>query len=279
MFKSLKKINWKNVLRITAISIVCVSFMVLAGFVSKDKSNLQSKGVRINIEDEQDRNFVDRNDIIQLLNAKSKKVKGTRMAEINTAMLENIINTNPYIKQAEVYSTIDGWVQIDVKQRTPVLRVINANQESFYVDNTGSFMPLSEKYTEPVIVVNGFLFDTYVQQKVRDSSAYIHGDSISKLKAIDQAFYLANFINADTLYNALIEQIYITSQQEIELVPRVGNHIIILGDISNLAEKMNKLKVFYQKGLNEAGWDQYATVNLKYKNQVVCTKRKTTNLN
>lgn len=273
----LKKINWKKVARVSLFSLLGVAFITLAGFVSRDKSNLACKGIRINIADEAERNFVDRSDITHLLNSKSKKIKGSRMAEINTAMLENIINTNPFIKQAQVYSTIDGWVQIDVQQRTPVLRIINASQESFYVDNTGTFMPLSDKYAEPVIVANGFLFDTYVQQHVRDSSAYIHGDSIAKLNAIDQVYYLAKHINADTLYSALIEQVYVNAFQEIELVPRLGNHIVILGDISDLEEKMKKLVTFYRKGLNEAGWDQYESVNLKFKCQVVCKKRKVVN--
>jgi cell division protein FtsQ len=273
----LKNINWKKVLRVSMYSLLAVSFMVLVGFVSKDKSNITCKGFRINIEDEEQRNFVDRTDIIQLLNSKSKKIKGTRMAEINTAVLENIINTNPYIKQAQVYSTIDGWVQIDVQQRIPVLRIINSVNESFYVDNTGNFMPLSDKFSEPVLVANGFLFDTYVQKHVRDSSAYIKGDSIARLNTIDQVYYLANYINADTLCSSLIEQIYVNAFQEIELVPRLGNHIIILGDITDLDEKMKKLVVFYRQGLNEAGWDQYETVNLKFKKQVVCKKRKVIN--
>lgn len=273
----LKKIDWKKIFRISMFSLLAISFTVLVGFVSKDKNNIVCKGVRINIEDEELRNFVDRTDIVQLLNTKSKKIKGSRMAEINTAMLESIINTNPYIKQAEVYSSIDGWVQIDVWQRTPVLRIINSSGESFYVDNTGNFMPLSDKFSEPVLVANGYMFDTYVQRQVRDSSAYIHGDSTAKLNTIDQVYYLANFINADTLYNSLIEQIYVNAFQEIELVPRLGNHIIILGDISDLDEKMKKLVVFYRQGLNEAGWDQYETINLKFKKQVVCTKRKLIN--
>ncbi|MEP7169164.1 MAG: cell division protein FtsQ, partial [Bacteroidota bacterium] len=76
----------------------------------------------------------------------------------------------------------------------------------------------------------------------------------------------------DAFWNAQVEQIYVTEQSEIELIPRVGNHRIILGDASQLDEKFNKLMIFYKQGLNNTGWNNYNTINLKFTNQVVCTK-------
>ena len=91
---------------------------------------------------------------------------------------------------------------------------------------------------------------------------------------IEQVYELAKFIVADTFWNAQAEQIYVNENQELELIPRIGNHRIVIGDAENLAEKFNRLMIFYTQGLNKTGWNNYSVINLKYRNQVVCTKIK-----
>jgi len=70
-----------------------------------------------------------------------------------------------------------------------------------------------------------------------------------------------------------IEQIYVTKNREYEFVPKVGRHIIIFGGIENMNEKFKKLLVFYHQGINNAGWNTYKSINLKFENQVVCSKK------
>jgi len=86
-------------------------------------------------------------------------------------------------------------------------------------------------------------------------------------------FRLVQFINGSKFWKAQIEQIYINQKKEIELVPRVGNHTIILGSVDDLREKFENLEAFYEQGLSKYGWNKYKTINLKFKNQIVCTKR------
>jgi cell division protein FtsQ len=48
----------------------------------------------------------------------------------------------------------------------------------------------------------------------------------------------------------------------------------VFGDAKDFEEKFEKLKTFYTEGLNKTdGWNKYSTINIKYKNQVVCTKK------
>jgi cell division protein FtsQ len=98
-------------------------------------------------------------------------------------------------------------------------------------------------------------------------------DSISRsLHTIYDVFRLAEFITEDDFWNAQFEQIYVTNNYEFELIPRVGSHIIELGKVENLDEKFENLKILYNRGFNNLGWNQYEKISLKYKNQVVCTK-------
>ena len=110
---------------------------------------------------------------------------------------------------------------------------------------------MSKNFTERVLIANGNIVDS------SDVSV------ISKV---------ANYINDDEFLKAQIIQLHMNEDKEIELVPRVGNHTILLGEISEMEDKFNKLKLFYTKGVKQTGWNQYRLINLKYKNQLVCVK-------
>ena len=70
-----------------------------------------------------------------------------------------------------------------------------------------------------------------------------------------------------------VEQIYINSEREFELIPRIGNQLIIFGDIDNYEYKFGKLKSFYLKTLPYVGWNTYNEINIQYSNQIICKKR------
>ncbi len=90
---------------------------------------------------------------------------------------------------------------------------------------------------------------------------------------IDDIFAVVSFIEKDEFLKAQIQQIFINEKNDIELVPMVGDHKIILGDKKDLDTKFRKLLLLYQKGLSKTGWNQYSIINLKFKNQVICTKK------
>ena len=92
-------------------------------------------------------------------------------------------------------------------------------------------------------------------------------------RRIFELYQLGVFIYDSDFWRAQIEQIYLTQSGEFQLIPRVGAHIIEFGDISNYKDKFSKLNALYKHGLKNEGWNTYVKINLKYKDQVVCTKR------
>ncbi|MBS1764139.1 MAG: hypothetical protein JSS90_04125 [Bacteroidetes bacterium] len=270
-------LNKKTKYILTVSGYVAMAGVVLAlmSFANRRSEKLTCEGVIINIQDENIKGFVDRSEVMEMLMSKGKKIIGAPLVDINTNVLEKIMDSNPYVFKSEVYSTIDGWVHVDIKQRSPILRIINSKEESFYIDDRGKFMPLAEKYSEPVIVATGNLTDTYVQQQLApfDEEMTLENDSLQKLPVLTQVFLLAEKLKSDSSWDAMFEQIYVNENKEIELIPRLGNQIILLGDVTNLNEKLEKLDNLYKHGLSSTGWEQYELINLKYKNQVVCKKR------
>jgi cell division protein FtsQ len=85
-------------------------------------------------------------------------------------------------------------------------------------------------------------------------------------------YRLTMYITPDKFLKAQIAQIYVNEQGEFELIPRVGSHVILLGSAEDLDDKFRRLFAFYKFGLNKIGWNKYNVINIKYKNQVVCSK-------
>jgi cell division protein FtsQ len=265
------KINWTRLWFVWGWIISISALFLTLGFVGKEKNSVKCKVVSISITDESGNEFITENDVLDLLNSNGKQPVGKTMNDINIGLLEKLVNSNPFVANAEVFSTINGEVNIDIRQRVPIIRIINGKDEHFYIDDQGEFMPVSQNYTAPLMVANGFIFDTYSERKVPQYNI-VTKDSVETKPMITQIFELAQFITNDQFWNAQIEQIYVSEQLEIELIPRVGNHRIILGDATELDQKFKKLMIFYKQGLNKIGWNNYSVINLKYTNQVVCTK-------
>ena len=102
----------------------------------------------------------------------------------------------------------------------------------------------------------------------------IASGNIDREMARNELLDIALFLQRERFWEEQTEQIFFTAGKEALLVPRIGNHIVEIGKIENLDEKFAKLRKFYEKGLNEIGWNKYSKINIEFKNQVICTKRR-----
>ncbi|MHB8259803.1 MAG: cell division protein FtsQ/DivIB [Bacteroidia bacterium] len=270
----MKKLNLKLILNIV-LWILGISGLVSSlAFVTVSEKNSKGKTVTVTIEQDDDNSFVDEDDILKFLKDRNDSLVNQPMKNINVYQLEKALNTHPSISSSEVAITVSGDVSINIKQRKPIVRIINTHGESFYIDNKATIMPLSDNYTARVLVVNGFIPERY-SQLYNYSIPQIEKDSAFKaITVIDDIYEITNFIKNDLLLDRLITQAYVNSEREIELYPAIGSQKIIFGSGNDIADKFEKLKIFYTQGLNKInGWDRYSTINLKYKNQVVCIKK------
>lgn len=261
----------KRILNISVWVFLSVGLLLILGFVDHIQAEKPCVDIKIEIDHSNGNYFVEEEDIYAMVYHKMDTLKGKPIAFINSEKLEYKINNHPSVSNTEVYKTIDGILKIRVEQRTPIVRIFSYNGDSYYLDSTGSVMPPSKKYTSRVFVANGHIYDSFL--KVSNLNARLVTDTIKHKTLIDDIFTMAEFIRNDELWKAQIEQLYVNKDFEIELIPRVGNHRIVVGDATNIKSKLDKLKVFYAKGLNKTGWNEYSVINLKFANQVVCKKR------
>jgi len=257
-----------KVIQISIWAIVLVGTIIALGFVNKQQQMLVVQKPIINIDYETENRFIDEEDVLsQIINQEDSLP--LIMNSINVNELEKKINNNSSIKSAEVYTTIDGKLVVDVQQRRPIVRIFSGNS-SYYIDEFGNLMPTSDKYTSRLLVVNGFLNEPHAK-RYKFNYANI-SDTLKSKTLLDDIYLLSKFIDESSFWKAQIEQVYVNKDLEFELIPKVGNHKIVFGGVQNLKGKFEKLMIFYRKGLSKTGWNEYSTIDLKYKNQVVCTK-------
>jgi cell division protein FtsQ len=233
--------------------------IVLMSFINHKKAAVVCTGVKVYIPGNE--YFIDQQQVDNILQVSSHTLVGRKMENINIHDLENKLQANPFIESAKVFIDMDGIIQVEISQRHPVLRVMNRFDQDFYVDQHGLKIPLSDNFTAQVLAANGNIDELYANRI----------DTLHTKMAKD-IFRTAEFIRKDTLWNAQIAQIYVNQSHEIELVPRVGNHKILLGNADSLSTKFHNLQIFYKQALPQVGWDKYKIINIKYANQVIGIK-------
>lgn len=255
----LKRINWKAVFYVFA-WVTCLSgLVVLMGFIETRKVATLCKDVKVIIPGNQ--NFIERAEVDQILLNNGGSLIGREIKNINIQELEAALKANPFIEFAKVYADMDGVIQVQIRQREPLLRVLNMQNQDFYIDYNGFKIPSSDNFTADVLVASGNIPENF-------------NGSVDTLKSklIKDLFLTANYIARDTLWSNQIQQLYVNEKNEIELVPRVGDQKIILGNADSLSVKFRNLYAFYKKALPKVGWASYKTINVKYANQIVCER-------
>lgn len=252
-------------------SLAIVACFIILGFAEKRQDERICKEISIKIDRSNGNFFVDEEDVNAMVYHEMDTVIGKPISSINGGSLEHKLNNHPTIANAEVYKTLNGELVVEVSQRTPIVRIFSFSGDSYYLDSTGKVMPPSSKYTSRVFVANGHIYDDF--KEVNQLNAAHLPDSLKKRHLVDDIFKYAQFIRNDPFWSLQIEQLYVNKDMEVELIPRVGNHRIVFGDATDLTAKFRKLRIFYEKGLKMTGWNEYSVINLKFADQVVCTKR------
>ena len=174
------------------------------------------------------------------------------LRDVDLKRVEKAAAKSPYLRDCEAGTSIGGSVVVFASQRRPIVRVC-AKDKEYYLDDKGYRVPVSLIGSCDVIVASGNI-------------PY-------KGKGLKEVWTLANFFDQHPDVAPLFDQIYRDGIGDLFVTPKLGNHVVQVGSADNLEEKFNNLKALYTRGLPQAGWETYKQVSVKYRGQVVCTKR------
>ena len=244
--------------------------LISLSFSENRNADLLCNDLQIMMDDSINSGFLSKADIEELILIEEKDLLGYPVSNINTRILEDRIRKSPYIKNAEIFYDLEGILYVDVTQRTPVVKILTKTGSSYYMDREGYLFKPKGAFTPHIMIANGFFTEGQELQQVKNIADLKEQDKYSEWNDL---LKLVDFIGKDEFWRSQLVQIYYNRSREFELIPRVGAHQILFGNIENMELKFRNLKTLYSEGFAYEGWNKYGIINLKYNNQVICTKR------
>lgn len=252
----------KKTLNISLFLLFLVLATTLIAYIYYVRGQQKISAMKINIIRSTDQGFLDKDKLRNELKAKSN-IELRNVAGISLKQIENLLAQNPFIEKADVLINIHSELLINVKEKIPVIRVFNETNESFYIDDKASLFPLSPDYSPKLAIASGNIKCSYLESAITPN----------KIEPLQKELCeLGKLLNSNEFIKAQISQVYVTESGEFEFLPLLGKHIILFGSMDNATEKIENLEAFYKNILIKKGWDTYSTINLQFRNQVVCIK-------
>lgn len=251
------KINFnikKRVKIIIAVLIVCG----IIAFAERHQSAASIRDITIKMVNVNENHFLDESDIVNLMQLNKETLKGATLDRVNLKDVEKKIKSEPFIKDAQLYSDLKGNLVVKTELRRPIARLVRNDGPDGYIAEDGTVMPVSDKFTARVVLMSG----SYVNQLLKQNNVNDTEDGKNLIT-------LLNVIRENDFWAAQIAQLDIDSKARITLFPQVGDEKIEFGKPENIEVKFKKLMIFYKEILPRMGWNKYGRVNLEYEGQIV----------
>ena len=252
-----------KIFRLISAIILCLAVLAGIVFAAVNMPKRPCSGYDLTVKYDGEFPAVSDADILQMIDDNHIKVVGIPMKEIDLESIATQLKQNPYVKTVNEVRFSSTKLRIVVTLKNILLHVYTQDGHQYFVDEEGYMLPFSMQVRENVPVVNGKINDAFVSGKnVTESQTNLH-----------RVFKIASYMHHNDFYNAQFRQLYVMNNNEVVLVPTVGRHKILFGTDKNMEEKLFNLQQTYQQGLAYVGMDQYATLDVRYKNRVIAKKR------
>lgn len=252
--------RWKYILERVLWSIAAIGLTVLFVFAWQAKSVKKCTAIQIELTGNSTGFlFMDEKEILRLINEQGVKV-GTPVGSINLSKLEKSLAATKWVAHTDIYFDNQQQLQVKIEQRVPIARVFTASGNSFYIDNTAQKLPLRQLTVMRLPVFTGFPSD---QEKLSNP------DSIM----LSEILHFAMIVQQDSFFNAQIAQVNIAPNGDFEMVPTLGDHLVLLGSGEHLEDKLNRLYTFYKKVWVPSGVNAFGVLDLRFDHQVVALKK------
>ena len=236
----------KRMLKIFELLFLFLLLLVLLSFTIKNENTVKKNLNSIQINKTQN-NFVDEEKVLEILSNNGLYYDNQEVFDVKS--MESNIKNQPHIKDVQVFLNLDGAIDVIIEERDPLVRIFES-EFSYYLDKDCLLMPLSKTYTSRRLIMSG------------DVKKYNNEDICELSKKIESNEFM----------RCLISQVHFDNN-DILLIPKLKNQKINIGDIEDLDLKFDNLMCFYDKIIKHKGWGYYNIINLKYKDQIICSKK------
>lgn len=233
--------------------VILMAYVVYASiWANAEAAKNSCKGIDIEIVKSNTADSVTRKGVLAEINRYPGKIIGAQLPAINTRNIELYLKSFPQFEDVVCNVTTAGKLNVKVTPMVPELRVFE-DSASYYINKDGKRMYSKASFFVDVPVVRGNFNESFRPEYVLPVTRYIAKDPILK--------NLVGMVQADDADNII-------------LIPRIHGHVINFGDTNRLSEKKEALIAVYRKVLPYKGWNEYDTISVKFKGQVVATRKK-----
>jgi len=245
----------KNILLIGGSSLL---LLVMIGFTNVKNSSRPIHDVVISIEQKEGNFFIDKPEVLSLLNAENTDyVLGLPIGEVDLKLLESRLEAHAFVEDAQVAYDLRGNLLVSIDQSKPIARIYNSKGSDQYINFDGKILPFNTKHTARVPILE-------IEKKVSWT------ENLNDTEEGTRLYQLLSHIEQDEFWKAQIAHLILKKNGDIEMIPQVTKQKIVFGAPEDIEDKFQRLKLFYTDILPNKGWNTYAVVNLKFKNQIVC---------
>lgn len=246
---------------ITGAALVALFVFARQGFI---KTPLQ--GVVFDLERQGNKGFVEKDTAIANIEELCGIHEHASIGSVDLMKIQKLLNSNPWVESASAYIGLNDTLMVKAKEYCPIARVFNDNGKSVYVTREGVILPSNKIYTPRLIIASGnYQFPTGEDSAQLTDSAYAES-GISETLAITKA------VLADDFLRGSVGQIYRNNKKQYEITVNSLPARVIVGDTTNIKQKMSRLRTLLEKHSGTEELTGYKTLDLRYKNQIVCTK-------
>ena len=252
--------NWKKIVGNILWSIAGALLVLL--FIISWKAKEDKKCASINVElvgENTTALFMDEKEILQIIHEKGIQA-GLPISAVNLNALEKNLQSIKWVKHAEMFLDNQQALQIKIEQRIPIARIFTAAGNSFYIDKEGWRLPLKQLTVLRLPVFTGFPSD---QEKMSTPDSLLLNDIL----------HFTNAIQQDSFFMAQVAQINIASNGDFEMIPSLGDHVVLMGTAENIEDKLNRLYSFYKQVWVQSGVNAYQVLDCRFDHQIVALKK------
>ena len=252
--------HWQTILVRVLWSIAGAALIVLFVVAWKAKEEKKCTSIQIELVGENTAAlFMDEKEILQIIHEQGVK-EGLPIGAVNLNTLEKYLQTIRWVKNVELFLDNTQSLQVRIEQRIPIARIFTASGNSFYIDKEGLQLPLKQLTVLRLPVFTNFPSD---QEKLSKPDSLLLNDVLHFTKAV----------STDSFFMAQTAQVNIANNGDFELVPSVGDHIVLIGSVENIEDKLNRLYTFYKKVWVQSGLNAYQVIDCRFDNQIVALKK------
>ncbi len=265
----------KKWLKITLWSVFAIGLITIIFFVKKAMDEKLVPVPEISIHADAENAFLTNTELHEKLKRANLLYDGQRHDQLNTEEIERFILGISQVNKVEVFQFLDGSWKIDVDMRIPIARIFNKYGETFYLDEEGNTMDVTQSHTARALVFSGEIKDKKSSISVNE---IINNDSLISIRKLDDIYRISSYVCNDPLFHSLIGQVHLKKSGDFVLIPLVGDQKIVFGSAFSdleVEEKFKKLKIFYEEAMPYEGWETYREISLKFDGQIVCKKKNT----